>query len=168
MTRSSMSRTSTGTSRMRLLDPYRAVVRAVNEVRPPIILATLAVIISFIPMFFITGMMGPYMAPDGPERADRDADEPDRGVHDHAVAELPCPARRRPAGATARRSSWKRAGLYRVYSGVMMPVFGRRLAALGHPGRDRAAAGLCRLAGPGAGACRSRCCRSTTRTSCRW
>lgn len=43
--------------------PFRAVVSAVNEVRPPIILATLAVIISFLPMFFITGMMGPYMAP---------------------------------------------------------------------------------------------------------
>lgn len=43
--------------------PRRAVVEAVNEVRPPIILATLAVIISFLPMFFITGMMGPYMAP---------------------------------------------------------------------------------------------------------
>ena len=43
--------------------PRQAVVRAVNEVRPPIILATLAVIISFVPMFFITGMMGPYMAP---------------------------------------------------------------------------------------------------------
>ncbi|MEW6741370.1 MAG: efflux RND transporter permease subunit [Planctomycetota bacterium] len=42
---------------------FRAVLRAVNEVRPPIILATLAVIISFVPMFFITGMMGPYMAP---------------------------------------------------------------------------------------------------------
>jgi multidrug efflux pump subunit AcrB len=35
----------------------------VNEVRPPIILATLAVIISFLPLFYITGMMGPYMAP---------------------------------------------------------------------------------------------------------
>lgn len=43
--------------------PFDAVIRAVNEVRPPIILATLAVIISFVPMFFITGMMGPYMAP---------------------------------------------------------------------------------------------------------
>jgi multidrug efflux pump subunit AcrB len=43
--------------------PDVAVVSAVNEVRPPIILATLAVIISFVPMFFITGMMGPYMAP---------------------------------------------------------------------------------------------------------
>ncbi len=43
--------------------PFQAVLSAVNEVRPPIILATLAVIISFIPMFFITGMMGPYMRP---------------------------------------------------------------------------------------------------------
>ena len=42
---------------------YRAVLDAVNEVRPPIIMATLAVIVSFLPMFFITGMMGPYMAP---------------------------------------------------------------------------------------------------------
>jgi multidrug efflux pump subunit AcrB len=43
--------------------PFQAVISAVNEVRPPIIVATLAVIISFIPMFYITGMMGPYMAP---------------------------------------------------------------------------------------------------------
>ncbi|MCX7822908.1 MAG: efflux RND transporter permease subunit [Syntrophobacterales bacterium] len=43
--------------------PFRAVITAVSEVRPPIIWATLAVILSFLPMFFITGMMGPYMAP---------------------------------------------------------------------------------------------------------
>lgn len=49
--------------RMRLQPPMEAVLTAVNEVRPPIILATLAVIISFVPLFFITGMMGPYMAP---------------------------------------------------------------------------------------------------------
>ena len=48
---------------MRNESPFDAIVTAVNEVRPPIILATLAVIISFLPMFFITGMMGPYMAP---------------------------------------------------------------------------------------------------------
>ena len=41
----------------------QAVLDAVNEVRPPVILATLAVIVSFLPLFFITGMMGPYMAP---------------------------------------------------------------------------------------------------------
>ncbi len=45
------------------IDRRKAVLDAVNEVRPPIILATLAVIVSFLPMFFITGMMGPYMAP---------------------------------------------------------------------------------------------------------
>ena len=48
---------------MRLEPPLRAVFSAVNEVRPPIILATLAVIVSFLPLFFITGMMGPYMRP---------------------------------------------------------------------------------------------------------
>jgi multidrug efflux pump subunit AcrB len=39
------------------------VLGAVAEVRPPLISATLAVIVSFLPLFFITGMMGPYMAP---------------------------------------------------------------------------------------------------------
>lgn len=43
--------------------PLDAVLTAVNEVRPPIILATLAVIVSFLPLFGITGMMGPYMSP---------------------------------------------------------------------------------------------------------
>ena len=40
-----------------------AVLEAVNEVRPPIILATLAVIASFVPVAFVTGMMGAYMGP---------------------------------------------------------------------------------------------------------
>jgi len=45
-------------------EPARdAVLTAVDEVRPPVILATLAVIVSFLPMLFITGMMGPYMRP---------------------------------------------------------------------------------------------------------
>ena len=39
------------------------VLEAVAEVRPPLITATLAVIVSFLPMFYITGMMGPYMRP---------------------------------------------------------------------------------------------------------
>lgn len=49
--------------KMRKEPPLRALLTAVNEIRPPTILATFAVIMSFIPMFFITGMMGPYMAP---------------------------------------------------------------------------------------------------------
>jgi multidrug efflux pump subunit AcrB len=43
--------------------PKEAVLEAVNEVRPPIIVATLVVMVSFLPMLFITGMMGPYMRP---------------------------------------------------------------------------------------------------------
>jgi multidrug efflux pump subunit AcrB len=43
--------------------PRDAVLSAIDEVRPPVILATLAVILSFLPMLFITGMMGPYMRP---------------------------------------------------------------------------------------------------------
>ena len=43
--------------------PLTATLVAVDEVRAPTILATFTVIISFIPMFFVTGMMGPYMRP---------------------------------------------------------------------------------------------------------
>jgi len=49
--------------RMRREPPLQAIRTAVNEVRPPILLATLAVIVSFLPMYLITGMMGPYMSP---------------------------------------------------------------------------------------------------------
>jgi len=49
--------------RLKKEPPRDAVLTAVDEVRPPVILATLAVILSFLPMLFITGMMGPYMRP---------------------------------------------------------------------------------------------------------
>ena len=49
--------------KLRTHPPLDATLLAVDEVRPPTILATLAVIASFIPLFFITGMMGPYMSP---------------------------------------------------------------------------------------------------------
>ncbi len=48
---------------LRKKPPKEAVLEAVNEVRPPIIVATLVVMVSFLPMLFITGMMGPYMQP---------------------------------------------------------------------------------------------------------
>ncbi|MBC8369983.1 MAG: efflux RND transporter permease subunit [Planctomycetes bacterium] len=41
----------------------RATLDAVGEVLPPVIMSTLTVIVSFLPLFFITGMMGPYMGP---------------------------------------------------------------------------------------------------------
>jgi len=49
--------------KLRKEPPLDALLTAVDEVRPPTILATFTVIVSFLPMFFITGMMGPYMAP---------------------------------------------------------------------------------------------------------
>ncbi len=49
--------------KLRKEPPLQALLTAVDEIRPPTILATFAVIMSFIPMLFITGMMGPYMAP---------------------------------------------------------------------------------------------------------
>ena len=48
---------------MRILPARQSVLRAVQEVRPALILSTLAIIASFLPLVFITGMMGPYMGP---------------------------------------------------------------------------------------------------------
>ena len=45
------------------VDRIQAAVRAVNEIGRPTNLATLAVILAFLPMLSVTGMMGPYMAP---------------------------------------------------------------------------------------------------------
>ncbi len=45
------------------VDRARAAVLAVNEIGKPTNLATFAVILAFLPMLWVTGMMGPYMAP---------------------------------------------------------------------------------------------------------
>jgi multidrug efflux pump subunit AcrB len=41
----------------------QSVVMAISEIRGALIMSTIAIIISFAPLKFITGMMGPYMAP---------------------------------------------------------------------------------------------------------
>ncbi|MBL1353715.1 MAG: efflux RND transporter permease subunit [Zetaproteobacteria bacterium] len=46
-----------------LSDKAALIIRATNETGKPTIIATIAVILAFIPMAFVTGMMGPYMAP---------------------------------------------------------------------------------------------------------
>lgn len=48
---------------MRAFPKRKSVLRAIQEVMPALLLSTLAIIASFLPLFFITGMMGPYMAP---------------------------------------------------------------------------------------------------------
>ncbi len=44
-------------------NPVDAVLVAIKEVLSPVIMSTIAIIVCFTPLFFITGMMGPYMAP---------------------------------------------------------------------------------------------------------
>jgi len=44
-------------------DYLKSAVQAVNEIGKPTNLATFTVILAFLPMFWVTGMMGPYMAP---------------------------------------------------------------------------------------------------------
>lgn len=39
------------------------IIAAMTEIRPALIMSTVTIILAFIPMAFITGMMGPYMAP---------------------------------------------------------------------------------------------------------
>ena len=39
------------------------ITRAVWEIRWPLVMSTIAIVLAFLPMSFITGMMGPYMAP---------------------------------------------------------------------------------------------------------
>jgi len=47
----------------RLSDKSKLIIQATNETGKPTIVATIAVILAFIPMGFVTGMMGPYMGP---------------------------------------------------------------------------------------------------------
>jgi len=49
--------------KQKTLQPFEATLFAVQEVLPPVIMSTTAIIICFTPLAFITGMMGPYMAP---------------------------------------------------------------------------------------------------------
>ena len=46
-----------------LNDKARVIIQATNETGRPTIIATFAVILAFLPMAFVTGMMGPYMGP---------------------------------------------------------------------------------------------------------
>jgi len=47
----------------KMSEKARLIIQATNETGKPTIVATIAVILAFVPMAFVTGMMGPYMAP---------------------------------------------------------------------------------------------------------
>ncbi len=44
-------------------DYKNRIVNAMAEIRPALIMSTITIILAFVPLAFITGMMGPYMAP---------------------------------------------------------------------------------------------------------
>ncbi|MGE0484429.1 MAG: efflux RND transporter permease subunit [Gammaproteobacteria bacterium] len=44
-------------------DRAGAIAAAIGEIRGPLIMSTVAIVLAFAPLAFITGMMGPYMAP---------------------------------------------------------------------------------------------------------
>ncbi len=106
-------------------DRYHAVILAVSEVRPPIILATLAVIVSFIPLFFITGMMGPYMAPMA-------LNVPVAMLMSLVVSFTITPwlcyhmLRYAPEGEHAPPATLEEGTLYRAYCAVLEPVLNHR------------------------------------------
>lgn len=49
--------------RQKNLPRVKAISLAMAEIRSALLMSTIAIVIVFMPMFFITGMMGPYMAP---------------------------------------------------------------------------------------------------------
>jgi multidrug efflux pump subunit AcrB len=112
--------------RRRAQPPLQAVLRAVNEVRPPILLATLAVIVSFLPMLFITGMMGPYMRPM--------ALNVPVAMLMSTVVELtvtPWVAYRVLRGRAAPENGSSEGRLARLYSRLLLPFLGQRPRAWG-------------------------------------
>ena len=116
------------------------VLEAVSEIRPPLITATLAVIVSFLPMAFITGMMGPYMRPMA-------LNVPVAMVMSMAVAFTITPwmsyhllqkRYNRPGGAGGHPShepddvdSLKQTFLYRLFHPLMSPLLHRPVLAWG-------------------------------------
>ena len=44
-------------------DFHGLIIAAITEIRAPLVMSTVTIVLAFIPLGFITGMMGPYMAP---------------------------------------------------------------------------------------------------------
>ena len=108
---------------MRKYPREQAVLLAVNEVMPPIVLATLSIIVSFIPMFFISGMMGPYMAPMA-------LNVPLTMISSMLVAFAITPwisgKLLREGGAGEKPYDIRSTGIYRIYNRVMRPLVDSR------------------------------------------
>ncbi len=126
----------------------RAAIEAVAEVGNPTIVATLTVITALLPMLFVQGLMGPYMAPIPANAsaamvfsffvamvvapwlmcklARRDAGGADAGTEEIAFLELNTPALAHEAGSAAEHPD----RLGRLYRAVATPLLATRRRAL--------------------------------------
>jgi multidrug efflux pump subunit AcrB len=102
---------------------HRSVIMAIREIRGALIMSTIAIIISFAPLRFITGMMGPYMAPMA-------FNVPVSVTVSTVVAFLVTPwlaykllkPQPEPAGYDITHT-----GLYRIYAALLKPLLNTRL-----------------------------------------
>ncbi len=117
-------------------DPARdmsaSIIDAVSEIKIPLIMSTITIVLAFIPLAFITGMMGPYMAPMA-------FNVPISVVVSTLVAFLvtpwlskkilrPCHPFEGGAGSNETKSveTDTNTGLYRFYHKLLMPLFESR------------------------------------------
>ncbi len=96
----------------------KSILLAMQEVRMALIMSTIAIILSFVPLFFITGMMGPYMAPMA-------FNVPLAVIASTVVAFLVTPwLSRKILRPKAREAGWdiRQTGLYRFYNMLLRPM----------------------------------------------
>jgi multidrug efflux pump subunit AcrB len=105
---------------------YGHIVAAMAEIRTPLLLSTVTIVLAFIPLGFITGMMGPYMAPMA-------FNVPVSVAASTLVAFLVTPwlASRllKPAAMAGNGESQQQASLMKIYSRLLSPLLSSRKRA---------------------------------------
>ena len=108
--------------RMRKHTRLNSIVLAIAEIRSALIMSTIAIILAFAPLYYITGMMGPYMAPMA-------FNVPVSVIVSTIVAFLVTPWLAyklvKPASESAVYDITK-TGLYRIYATLVSPLLSTR------------------------------------------
>jgi multidrug efflux pump subunit AcrB len=100
----------------------RGIILAIGEIRGALIMSTIAIILAFAPLYFITGMMGPYMAPMA-------FNVPVSVMASTLVAFMVTPwlaAKLLKPSPSQSQQGISRTGLYRGYAFVLKPLLSTR------------------------------------------